>query len=132
MTLARRQGETQRQFVERDLVASGRIKAYDCMYTLEYEDGSRCSITRLAAVINDLRRDGWTIDTTGPHGQLAVYHLRTRPGGRSAEPEWSRGWRCADCGGNPANQPETLLGNMGRAYCGGCGAQRLFRKSVAA
>jgi len=127
----RRRGETQRQFVERELAATGRISAYDCMYGLTYDDGSKCSITRLAAIINELRRDGMLIDTAGSHGRLATYALRSQQASRPSEPEWAQGWRCSDCGGAPVSQPEPLLGDMGRAYCGSCGASRYFRRAAA-
>ena len=128
--MIRRHGETQRQFVERELAEAGRISAFDCVYSLTYADGSRCSITRLAAIIKELRDDGMAIDTVGEHGRLATYALRSQPVSRPSEPEWKNGWRCSDCGAGPVSEPEQLLGDMGRAFCGSCGAQRFFRRAA--
>jgi hypothetical protein len=91
MTLTIRAGETQRSFVERVLQEQGRISAHEAMFDLRDTDGHPKSITRLAAVIDTLRRSGWDIPpaTTAP-GQQAVYVLRGRafagtPVGRTRE-----------------------------------------------
>lgn len=128
--------ETQRQVVERVLRDEGRIATFDALYHLEWEDGRRCSISRLAAVVFDLRRDGWQIDTKGDKAETAVYVLRSQPIALQAPPpppvreSWQAGWRCTNCGSLPLSRPEPLLGDLGRGYCGECRAQRHFRRAA--
>ena len=129
---ARNVGETQRAYVERVLLAERRVRTYDVLYGLQYTDGRKCSITRLAAIVWTLRHDGWEIEESHDQG-LAVYRLRSAP--ESAIPQharpmadWQRGWTFPTCGGVPASEPEPLLGGLGRAHCATCGSQRLFRK----
>lgn len=131
--------ETQRAYVERVLREAGRFATYDALYGLHYESGQKCSITRLAAVIHDLRRDGWIIDTEDERAALAVYRFVAAPRSHAAArvavprlpvPEWVERWRCADCGSRPASEPAALLGDLGRAFCLTCGAQRYFRAAA--
>lgn len=129
-------GESQRQYVERVLRSDGRVATYDVLYSLAYEDGRKCSITRLAAIVFDLRRDGWAIDTEDEHASLAAYVLAAAPQSHAAPrsapipsqvPAWVAGWRCTGCGGRPASQPEPMLGGLAGAFCAACGARRYFR-----
>jgi len=149
--IPRYDAESQRQFVDRVLRAEGRFATIDALYNLTYHGGRKCSITRLAAIIHDLRHeDGWDIATTGGAGETAVYHLRYCPPLRdirvtgrrepssaptaatviadAALPGWVRAWRCADCGGRPAAEPAEMLGALGRGPCAVCGANRYFRR----
>lgn len=156
--IPRHAGESQRHYVDRALRAHGSIATRDALYALQYQDGRRSSITRLAAIIHDLRHeDGWDIATTGDPGETAVYHLRycppvagpvaPRPAAPAIEapvldlepvapineaslPEWERAWRCADCGSRPAAEPVPMLGDLGRAPCPACGAARYFRRAA--
>lgn len=75
MTLFMRDGETQRAFVERTLREQGSISAHEAMFDMRTADGDRCSITRLAAIVETLRKAGWVIETHAPHGEQAVYRL---------------------------------------------------------
>lgn len=132
----RHPGETQRAYVERVLLTERRIRTYDVLYSLAYDDGRKCSISRLAAVIHTLRHDaGWEIAESHDDG-LAVYRLVAAPEGavpEHARPRapWQAGWSCPTCGGVPASEPEALLGGIGRAHCATCHAPRLFRKAAA-
>lgn len=152
--IARKPGESQRAYVERALRIHGEIRTYDVLYDLAYTDGRKCSITRLAAIIHDLRHDdGWDIETRGGTGETAIYRLRyvrplressppvpepeptfplepVRPVAEASLPEWARAWRCAECGGRPAAEPVPLLGDMGRAPCAVCHAARTFRRAA--
>ena len=76
---SRKRKETQKAYVARVLVSRGRLGQYEANYHLRYEDGASCAIPRLAATIIELRREGWTIETHAPHGQLATYILRSLP-----------------------------------------------------
>jgi hypothetical protein len=124
MTLIRRNGESQRAFVERVLREDGRISAYDALYASWYDDGRPTSLTRLAAVIHTLRSEGWEIDAHADRGRLAEYRLRQAPA-----PD---GWRCAVCKSTPATPPVEVLGGMAQAHCGTCAARRFFRRPAAA
>ena len=105
MTLTIYTGETQRAFVERTLREQGEISAHAAMYKLRDADGYPRGITRLAPVIETLRKAGWDITTHAPSGEQAVYRLRGRtfagrPVGRTREcPSCHRphpvGTRCA-------------------------------------
>lgn len=156
--IPRHVGESQRHYVDRTLRAHGSIATQDALYHLEYQDGRRFSITRLAAIIHDLRHeDGWDIATSGGSGETAVYHLRycpplagqpqraavapvveavtldlepVAPIVEASLPEWARAWRCADCGSRPASEPAPMLGDLGRAPCPSCGAARYFRRAA--
>lgn len=79
MTLTIRNGETQRAFVERTLRTEGRISAHEAMFGLHTEAGRRTAITRLAPVIETLRKAGWRIRTDVTHGEQAEYHLEAAP-----------------------------------------------------
>lgn len=79
MTLTIHRGETQRAFVERTLRDQGRISAHEAMFALVTEAGNRASITRLAPVIETLRKAGWRIRTEVEHGVQATYHLEGAP-----------------------------------------------------
>ena len=79
MTLTMHRGETQRALVERTLTEQGRISAHEAMFDLYGEGGGKTSITRLAPIIETLRRAGWAIETLTAQGQQAVYVLRGRP-----------------------------------------------------
>lgn len=119
--------ETQARYVERVLRAEGRISAFDAMYSLVDDAGRRRSITRLAAIIEPLRKAGWTIATEGGHGELATYRLTSLPVTQVA----SRSpWRCSQCGADARMEPTPLLGGMGEAYCPTCGKSRLFRRAA--
>lgn len=138
--------ETQRRFVERVLRSDGRIAVADVLWHTTHPDGSKAAITRLASVIHTLRHlAGWEIETEDEAGKVAVYLLRFAPpsGVRPPiaavgvsrastpvpeQPEWSRGWSCADCGGSPASEPSVLLGGMARAHCRNCGQSRYFKR----
>lgn len=79
MTLTIRHNESQRAFVERVLREQGEISAHEAMFALRDEDGHPKSITRLAAVIDTLRKSGWDIPPAAVvPGQQAVYRLRGR------------------------------------------------------
>jgi hypothetical protein len=79
MTLTIHSGETQRSFVERVLREQGEISAHAAMFDLRDEDGRPKSITRLAAVIDGLRKAGWDIPpANAAPGQQAVYRVRGR------------------------------------------------------
>jgi len=52
--------------------------------------------------------------------------LSIEPSAPSA-PVWTGQWRCSDCGSRPASEPQPMLGDLGRGFCSGCGAQRYFR-----
>lgn len=120
-------GESQRAYVERVLRSEGRISAYDCLYNGEYKDGSRFSITRLAASIWSLRHEsGLDITEHAPAGQLATYVYR----GPAEVPAWARGWECSSCHGRPDSEPQELLGGMGIAICGACGERKHFRRAA--
>lgn len=80
MTLYRREGESQRTMVERALVRDGSVSAYDALYDMEWEDGRKASITRLAAIVHELRSEGWQISEHAGPGRLAVYTLGTFAG----------------------------------------------------
>lgn len=130
--------ETQRRYVERALRTVGGIATADALYSLAYEDGRTCSITRLAAIVCNLREDGWDIATGGGPGELAHYRLIATPTAAATLPApvaralpdhpWTSAWRCADCGSRPTTEPTALLGDLGRAYCPGCLVSRFFRR----
>lgn len=127
MTLVIRSGETQRAFVERVLREQGRISTHEAMFALVDEAGYSRSVTRLAPVIETLRKAGWDIVTDAPHGQQAIYiHRPAKP-----LPEWQRGWTCQDCRSVPATEPIPLLGELGEAHCATCGVRRYFRRVAA-
>lgn len=127
MTLIRKQHETQRAFVERVLREDGSISAYDVLYDARFEDGGRTSVTRLAAVIFDLRKAGWSIDERASHGSLATYSLS-----EVKEPAWRRGWHCQTCGSLPATEPVEKLAGFAEAHCPVCARRTYFRRSAAA
>lgn len=152
--IPRYDGEKQRHYIERAFRAHGSIRTYDCLYELAYRDGRKCSITRLAAIVFELRADGWDIATSGGKGETAIYTLRYCPPLREVRvtkaslrepldlepvpaiaevslPEWARSWRCSDCGGRPAAEPVAMLGDLGRAHCAVCRTPRLFRRAAA-
>lgn len=72
---------TQRTVVERILRESGEVRVHTLIY--------RFGITRAAAVIEELRKDGWDIETLGGQGELATYRLRSAaaPQRSAARPE---------------------------------------------
>jgi hypothetical protein len=120
--IPRRSRESQRTYVERVLRAEGRVATYDVLYGLAYSDGQKCSITRLAAVICDLRGDGWTIETIDD-GALAEYRLVTSGA--------SEAWRCVECGDLSFLPVTTVLGGMGEGRCDSCHTRRYFRRAAA-
>lgn len=126
MTLTLRAGETQRAFVERVLRTEGRISAHEAMFGLTDEGGRARSITRLAAIIETLRKAGWEIETRAAHGQQAVYVMRD-----ADAPAYVRGWRCETCRSLPATEPTELLGGLGQAFCATCQGRRYFRRRAA-
>ena len=79
MTLAILPDETQRAYVERVLLAEGSISTHEVMYDLVNVYGHPKRITRLAPVIEMLRKAGWEIRTIAPPGQQAVYRLLRAP-----------------------------------------------------
>ena len=132
----RHENETQRAYVERVLLTERRIRVYDVLYNLAYANGRKCSITRLASIVHTLRHQaGWEIAESHEAG-LAVYRLVAAPEGavpehaRPVQP-WQSGWTCPTCGGVPAQEPEALLGGIGRAWCARCDSQRMFRRHAA-
>lgn len=118
MTLVRRNGETQRAFVERTLRERGTVATYDLLYNARGEDGRPTSVTRLAAIVHQLRTDGWEITTVDSPGMLAFYRLISSP---------HRGWKCAACGSRPVYDPAPVLGGMAQGKCPKCGAAAAFR-----
>lgn len=124
-----RSGEAQARYVERVLRDEGRISARDLLYDLTDESGSRRSITRLAAIIEPLRKAGWNIATEGGHGELARYRLIS-VGGQPA-PSQLPVWRCVTCGTPARIEPEPMLGGMGQARCLTCNERRVFKKQAA-
>lgn len=83
MTLHIRDGEAQRAFVARTLREQGSISAREAMFDLRDDLGRSRSITRLAAAVEALRRDGWDIRTDLSPGQQAVYRLAGRAHGHA-------------------------------------------------
>lgn len=75
--LVRRLGESQLACVRRILRERGSLSAYEATYWLTWEDGSTegARITRLAARVWQLRREGMPIVAYRPRGQSAVYGL---------------------------------------------------------
>lgn len=152
--------EPQRHYVERVLRAHGEIRTYDVLYSGTYHDGRKFSITRLAAIIHNLRHEhGWDIATSGGTGETAVYRLAYAPPiaeprktvrplavvpsesrlldrepvapiNEATLPTWARGWRCTECGGRPAAEPAPMLGDLGRGPCAVCHAARYFRRAA--
>lgn len=120
--IPRRSRESQRAFVERVLRTEGRIETYDVLYGLAYDDGQKCSITRLAAVICDLRAEGWNI-ATADDGALATYRL-------VAASEPSAPWRCVECGSAAILAVAAVLGGMGQGRCDACHTRRYFRRAA--
>lgn len=114
--------ETQKHYVERVLLADGHISTYGALYELRDEDGRPRSITRLAAIIEPLRKSGWTITTRGESHELATYVLISSP---------LSAWRCTTCGSEARGEPAPLLGGMGEAFCFGCSKSRLFARRAA-
>lgn len=121
-----RERETQRGYVERVLRTDGHISAYGAMYELRDEQGHPRSITRLAAIIEPLRKDGWGITTRGGHGELATYVVTNLPAALVPK------WQCVACGAVARLEPTPLLGGMAEAYCFPCHQSRLFSKSTGA
>lgn len=125
--------ETQRAYVERVLATEGRVSTFDVLYGLAYEDGRKCSITRLAAIVWTLRHETppWDIEESHEDG-LAVYRLRSKPSTATVTnlAGWQRGWSCPKCGSAPASQPTVLLGGIGRAWCSKCSAEQMFRAAA--
>jgi hypothetical protein len=118
--MTRLDGETQRAYVERVLRDEGCIATYAVLYDLTYTDGSKCSITRLAAIVCQLRSEGWDIATSEP-GTLAVYRLTTEP---------AKSWRCIDCGASAIFTVNPVLGGMGQGRCDSCHTTRYFRRAA--
>jgi hypothetical protein len=125
MMLTILRGESQRAFVERTLRERGEISAFDAMYRLADDTGHERGVTRLAAVIGDLRERGWDIETRGLPGEQATYLLRRAANGD--RPPTSP-WRCSTCSSPPRAEPEPWLGGFGRARCPSCGEIRMFRR----
>jgi hypothetical protein len=119
--MRRHLGESQRAFVSRVLRDEGRIDTYEVLYQLAYDDGLKCSITRLAAIICDLRADGMDIDTEDA-GALATYRLRSAPECLT--------WRCLDCGSAAILTVRPVLGGMGQGRCDACHTTRYFRRAA--
>jgi len=118
--IARHANESQRAFVERVLKTQGQVATYDVLYALTYDDGRPCSITRLAAIIHELRSDGWDI-TPDTSGGLATYRLAAEP--RPA-------WKCLECGTVAFLTIHPVLGGMGQGRCDNCHATRYFRAAA--
>lgn len=77
--IARFERETQRAYVERVLRTERRLATYDALYNLTYRDGTKCSITRLAAIVCQLRIEGWNIQTLEGEGATAIYRFMSGP-----------------------------------------------------
>lgn len=74
MTLIIRTGETQRDFVRRTLREQGEISVQACLFDMRDDEGNPRAITRLAAIIHDLRhKDGMAITEYSPVGKTSVY-----------------------------------------------------------
>lgn len=69
-----------------------------------------------------------TASVAAPEPETPVL-LSIEPSG-PPEPVWAVRWRCSDCGSRPASEPQPMLGDLGRGFCGGCGAQRYFRRAA--
>lgn len=121
--MTRHPRESQRAYVERVLRTEGRIATHDALYALTYDDGRPCSITRLAAIVHELRADGWDIASFVQPGALAVYRLV------AIAPDVP--WRCVECGTPALFDVAPVLGGMGRSRCDACHATRYFRRAAA-
>jgi hypothetical protein len=101
--LLTRSGESQRGFVRRILTERGQISVQDVLYGMQDDNGRPRSITRLAAIVHDLRHDeGWGIDEKSPGGGTATYTLvRAGTEGRVVAPASSPVSRavCPKCAG---------------------------------
>lgn len=124
-------GEPQTRYVERVLRTEGRISAWAALYDLQDDSGHKRSITRLAAIIEPLRKAGWTIETEGGHGELATYVVKGVPDGRMPRPAARAEWICSQCGADARMTPTLLLAGMGEAWCPSCGKSRLFKRNAA-
>lgn len=129
MSLTWHRNETQAAFVQRVLRDRGYIAARETLYDLTDSVGTRRSITRLAAIIEPLRKAGWNIATEGGHGELARYRLISI--GSEPAPAQLPVWRCTTCGTPARMEPEPLLGGMGQARCLHCNERRVFAKKAA-
>lgn len=121
--MTRHPRESQRAYVERVLRTEGRIATHDALYALAYDDGRPCSITRLAAIVHELRADGWDIASHMEPGALATYRLVSRG---TCVP-----WRCVECGAPAVFDVTPVLGGMGQSRCDACHAKRYFRRAAA-
>lgn len=132
MDLIREQGESQRAFVERMLLAHGEVRVFDLVYNARYDDGTKCSLTRTATHIWSLRHEsGYDIETTGGPGDLAVYVLHGKTSTPAAAPApVAPAWRCTRCRSFPAALPEPLLGGMAIGPCPNCGKGSYFRAAA--
>lgn len=75
-TLTIRPGETQRAFVKRVLLDTGSITVQECLYGIRTESGRTRAITRLAAIIFDLRHEDDLDIAESSAGGTAVYYYR--------------------------------------------------------
>ncbi len=132
--IPRNHGETQRAYVERVLRGEGVIATRDALYGVDYDDGRRCSITRLAAIIHGLRGEGWDIASHVRAGELATYRLHALPGAAAARPPGpptaAPDWHCVVCGAPAVFDVRPALGGMGQSRCDACHGVRYFRRAA--
>lgn len=130
MSIVRRKGESQRAVVERVLREQGEIATFAVLYGMRDEADRPTSITRLAAIVCDLRADGWDLETLDKPGELAVYRLKgySKP---AAAPTPLPVWLCLNCGTKATAEPEPALGGMGYGPCLNCHTKRYFQRRAA-
>jgi len=68
-------GETQKDFVRRMLSTRGHISVQECLYEMVDEYDKSRAVTRLAAIIFNLRNEGLTINEASPGSTTSVYTL---------------------------------------------------------
>ncbi len=89
-TIWRNDGEKQCPFVRRVLHERGRFSVMDALYHCAYRDGRATVLTRLAARIHELRREGMNIDEHR-EGGAAEYVLVSSPHKVERAP-WPTAW----------------------------------------
>jgi hypothetical protein len=75
MVLVIRNDETQKAFVRRMLSTRGHISVQECLYEMVDEYDHTRAVTRLAAIIFNLRNDGMVINESSPGTTTSVYTL---------------------------------------------------------
>lgn len=77
--LVMRDGEKQKHFVRRILKSRGHISVQECLYDLVEEGGKKRAITRLAAIVHELRHsEGMNIAESSPGHHTSTYTLVAR------------------------------------------------------